>query len=63
VSHPIQLTASRDMRFLEKIQGRSDGVSRVSNAYGPIFIGGPPEEKKYIKYFRKNYQKHKNYRF
>jgi hypothetical protein len=26
-------------------QGRSDGVSRVSNAYGPTAKGGPPKIK------------------
>ncbi len=26
-------------------QGRSDGVSRVSNAYGPTSKGGPPKRK------------------
>jgi hypothetical protein len=32
-------------------QGRSDGVSRVSNAYGPTAEGGPPKEKIYTRCF------------
>ncbi len=34
-------------------QGRSDGVSRVSNAYGPTAEGGPPKAKFYTRYSKK----------
>jgi hypothetical protein len=34
-------------------QGRSDGVSRVRNAYGPTAEGGPSEEKIYTRYLKK----------
>jgi hypothetical protein len=44
-------------------QGRSDGVSRVSNAYGPTAQGGPPKEKIYTRYFLKNCQKQGNHKF
>ncbi len=32
-------------------QGRSDGVSRVSNAYGPTAKRGPPKDKIHTRYF------------
>jgi hypothetical protein len=34
-------------------QGRSDGVSRVSNAYGPIAERGPPKIKFTLDIFKK----------
>ncbi len=34
-------------------QGRSDGVSRVSNAYGPTAERGPPKAKNYTRYLKK----------
>jgi hypothetical protein len=38
-------------------QGRSDDVSRVSNAYGPTAKRGPTKEKIYTKYFFKKLSK------
>jgi hypothetical protein len=43
-------------------QGRSDGVSRVSNAYGPIAQGGT-KEKIYTRHFWKNCQKQEKHKF
>ncbi len=40
-----------------KDQGRSDGVSRVSNAYGPTAKGGPPKRKFTLDIFEKNFPK------
>ncbi len=39
-------------------QGRSDGVSRVSNAYGPTAEGGPPRMKIHTRFFQ-NQENHK----
>ncbi len=45
------LTFHCDRKNSIRNQGRSDGVSRVSNAYGPIAKGGPQKEKIYTRYF------------
>jgi hypothetical protein len=37
----------------EEMQGRSDGESRVRNAYGPMAQGGPPQKKIYTRFFKK----------
>ncbi len=49
----VQAVAEKSLGKVGQFQGRSDGVSRVSNAYGATAEGGPPEEKVYTKYFKK----------
>jgi hypothetical protein len=44
-------------------QGHSDGVSRVSNGYGPTYEGGSTKEKIYTRYFRKFDQEQENHKF
>jgi hypothetical protein len=53
--HNTMDVTDRDPRFqnrdLSLSQGRGDGVSRVSNAYGPTAEGGPPKDKIHTRYF------------
>ncbi len=67
----IWLNITQSMNFkkfislenLSRHQGRSDGVSRVSNAYVPTAERGPPKAKNYTRYFKKNCQKWEKYKF
>ncbi len=58
VTHPQR--KQFEVLVRSNFQGRSDGVSRVSNAYGPMAQGGPPKEKIHTRYYKKIAKSRKN---
>jgi hypothetical protein len=61
VTHPQR--RQFEVLVRSNLKGRSDGVSRVSNAYGPMAQGGPPKEKIHTRYYKIIAKSRKNANF